>query len=79
MDTKIASVLTALEKQALAENAGQIELSREQMMQPITHDTGVFYNVLTISTKARKVLEIGTSVGYSTLWFAAPLKYNYGY
>lgn len=78
MDTKIASVLTALEKQALAENAGQIELSREQMMQPITHDTGVFYNVLTISTKARKVLEIGTSVGYSTLWFAAALKYNYG-
>jgi predicted O-methyltransferase YrrM len=78
VDTKIASVLTALEKQALAENAGQIELSREQMMQPITHDTGVFYNVLTISTKARKVLEIGTSVGYSTLWFAAALKYNYG-
>jgi predicted O-methyltransferase YrrM len=78
VDTKIASVLTALEKQALAENAGQIELSREQMMQPITHDTGVFYNVLTISTKARKVLEIGTSVGYSTLWSAAALKYNYG-
>jgi predicted O-methyltransferase YrrM len=78
VDTNIASVLTALEKQALAENAGQIELSREQMMQPITHDTGVFYNVLTISTKARKVLEIGTSVGYSTLWFAAALKYNYG-
>ena len=78
MDTKIASVLTALEKQALAENAGEIELRREQMMQPITHDTGLFYNVLTISTKARKVLEIGTSAGYSTLWFAAALKYNYG-
>jgi caffeoyl-CoA O-methyltransferase len=78
VDTKITSVLIALEKQVLAENAGQTELSREQMMQPITHDTGVFYNVLTISTKARRILEIGTSVGYSTLWFAAALNYNYG-
>lgn len=78
MDTKITSVLTALERQALAENAGQTKLRREEMMQPITHDTGLFYNVLTISTKARRVLEIGTSLGYSTLWFAAALKYNYG-
>lgn len=78
MDSKIASVVTALEKQALAENTGQTELRREEMMQPITHDTGLFYNVLTMSTKARRVLEVGTSAGYSTLWFAAALKYNYG-
>jgi caffeoyl-CoA O-methyltransferase len=78
VDSKIASVVTALEKQALAENTGQTELRREEMMQPITHDTGLFYNVLTMSTKARRVLEVGTSAGYSTLWFAAALKYNYG-
>lgn len=78
MDSKIAYVVTALEKQALAENTGQTELRREEMMQPITHDTGLFYNVLTMSTKARRVLEVGTSAGYSTLWFAAALKYNYG-
>jgi caffeoyl-CoA O-methyltransferase len=78
VDSKIASVVTALEKQALAENTGQTDLRREEMMQPITHDTGLFYNVLTMSTKARRVLEVGTSAGYSTLWFAAALKYNYG-
>jgi predicted O-methyltransferase YrrM len=78
VDSKIAYVVTALEKQALAENTGQTELRREEMMQPITHDTGLFYNVLTMSTKARRVLEVGTSAGYSTLWFAAALKYNYG-
>lgn len=78
MDSKIAYVVTALEKQALAENTGQSKLRREEMMQPITHDTGLFYNVLTMSTKARRVLEVGTSAGYSTLWFAAALKYNYG-
>lgn len=78
MDSKIASVVTALEKQALAENTGETELRREEMMQPITHDTGLFYKVLTMSTKARRVLEVGTSAGYSTLWFAAALKYNYG-
>lgn len=78
MDNRIESVLTALERQALAESTGQTELRREEMMQPITHDTGLFYNVLTISTKARRILEIGTSVGYSTLWFADGLRHNYG-
>jgi predicted O-methyltransferase YrrM len=78
VDNKIASVLAALERQALAESTEQTKLRREEMMQPITHETGLFYNVLTISTKARRILEIGTSVGYSTLWFADGLRHNYG-
>jgi caffeoyl-CoA O-methyltransferase len=78
VDNKIASVLIALERQAFAENSGRTKLRREEMMQPITRDTGLFYNVLTISTKARRILEIGTSVGYSTLWFAEGLRHNYG-
>ena len=36
----------------------------------ITRDTGAFLAVLALATMARRVLEIGTSNGYSTLWLA---------
>jgi predicted O-methyltransferase YrrM len=36
----------------------------------ITRDTGEFLSVLVQATLARRVLEIGTSNGYSTLWLA---------
>ena len=36
----------------------------------ITRDTGEFLSVLVRATNARRVLEIGTSNGYSTLWLA---------
>ena len=36
----------------------------------ITADTGAFLSVLVRATRARRVLEIGTSNGYSTLWLA---------
>ena len=36
----------------------------------ITRDTGEFLAVLVRATGARRVLEIGTSNGYSTLWLA---------
>ena len=36
----------------------------------ITRDTGEFLAVLVRATAARRVLEIGTSNGYSTLWLA---------
>ena len=37
----------------------------------ITRDTGEFLAVLVRATVARRVLEIGTSNGYSTLWLAS--------
>jgi predicted O-methyltransferase YrrM len=36
----------------------------------ITRDTGEFLSVLVQAMNARRVLEIGTSNGYSTLWLA---------
>lgn len=36
----------------------------------ITHDTGEFLSVIVHAMSARRILEIGTSNGYSTLWLA---------
>ena len=43
---------------------------RPRRMLNITRDTGEFLAVLVCATAARRVLEIGTSNGYSTLWLA---------
>jgi predicted O-methyltransferase YrrM len=43
---------------------------RPRRMLNITRDTGEFLVVLVRATAARRVLEIGTSNGYSTLWLA---------
>ena len=44
--------------------------ARAQRMLNITPDTGALLGVLVRATGARRVLEIGTSNGYSTLWLA---------
>jgi predicted O-methyltransferase YrrM len=43
---------------------------RARRMLNITRDTGELLSVLVRATAARRVLEIGTSNGYSTLWLA---------
>lgn len=39
-------------------------------MLAITADTGMFFSILLKAIKARRVLEVGTSAGFSTLWLA---------
>ena len=41
-------------------------------------DTGKFLHNLVIVSKAKNILEIGTSNGYSTLWLAEAAKQNKG-
>lgn len=43
---------------------------RPRRMLNITRDTGEFLSVLIRATNAQRVLEVGTSNGYSTLWLA---------
>lgn len=43
---------------------------RPRRLLNITRDTGEFLSVLVRATSATRVLEIGTSNGYSTLWLA---------
>lgn len=47
---------------------------RPRRMLNITRDTGEFLSVLVQAANARRVLEIGTSNGYSTLWLASAAK-----
>jgi predicted O-methyltransferase YrrM len=59
---------TELERFGAANDAATNERSRRMLN--ITRDTGEFLAVLVRATAARRVLEIGTSNGYSTLWLA---------
>jgi len=47
---------------------------RPSKMLNITRDTGEFLAVLVRAASARRVLEIGTSNGYSTLWLASAVQ-----
>jgi predicted O-methyltransferase YrrM len=73
---KKGKVMTETLKQLLSELEQFGELNddattdRPQLMLNITRDTGKFLSVLVRVTNAQRVLEIGTSNGYSTLWLA---------
>lgn len=74
MDEKISNVLDKLEKQEKFELANHDKVPHQQRMLAITPSIGKFYNILLRATKATTVLEIGTSAGYSTIWFADALR-----
>lgn len=68
MTESLQELLHELEQFGLSNDAAASD--RERCMANITHDTGEFLSVLVRAVKARRVLEIGTSNGYSTLWLA---------
>lgn len=68
MDQNLAELLAELEQSGQANDAATDDRSRKLLN--ITHDTGVFLALLIKACKAKNVLEIGTSNGYSTLWLA---------
>jgi predicted O-methyltransferase YrrM len=69
MTDPLDSVLAEVEQFGKANDASKTE--RVRRMLNITRDTGEFLAVLVRATLARRVLEIGTSNGYSTLWLAS--------
>jgi len=68
MTGQLSALLAELEQFGQANDAATTE--RPRRMLNITRDTGEFLAVLVKATAARRVLEIGTSNGYSTLWLA---------
>ncbi|MCL6445204.1 MAG: O-methyltransferase [Alicyclobacillus sp.] len=52
------------------ENDANPSLSRDELFLNITPDTGELLELLACSIGAKRILELGTSNGYSTLWLA---------
>ena len=72
MTESLQELLHELERFGLT-NDGAIP-DRPRRMLNITRGTGEFLSVLVRAMNARRVLEIGTSNGYSTLWLASAAK-----
>ncbi len=70
INEKIQNVLSRLEKDIDYENSHRDEIPSEKRLNCISKNIGTFYNIMLKSINAKKILEIGTSVGYSGLWFA---------
>lgn len=68
MNESLWQLLSELEQFGEANDSATAE--RPRRMLNITRDTGQFLSVLVRATNATRVLEIGTSNGYSTLWLA---------
>lgn len=68
MSASLIDLLAELERFGASNDASTAE--RPRRMLNITRDTGEFLAVLVHATNARRILEIGTSNGYSTLWLA---------
>ena len=70
MGSKIDLVLKKIEKQEKFEQENPLQIPNSEKVLAIGRDTGIFYNILLQTMKAKNVLEIGMSAGYSTMWFA---------
>ena len=68
--SKIDSVLKRIEEQEKYEQENPKEIPNSEKVLAIGRNTGIFYNILLQSRNAKKILEIGMSAGYSTIWFA---------
>lgn len=76
MQKKVAEILAELEKKRKLEK--EKNLPPEKRLRSIPRETGIFFNILLRATKAKKILEIGTSHGYSTIWLGLAAQENGG-
>jgi predicted O-methyltransferase YrrM len=76
INEKIQNVLSRLENDINYENSHRTEVPTEKRLNCISKNIGMFYNIMLKSINAKKILEIGMSVGYSGLWFADAVMSN---
>jgi predicted O-methyltransferase YrrM len=86
LDRATACVLEELGARAEAETAiaaslppGQMEIRREEFLLPVGAAAGTLLHLLIRGSQARRVLELGTSYGYSTLWLAHAVRATGGH
>ena len=77
MDEAIESILAEYEKRGAAEFKLQAQIGEEQWLGrrdefliAVGRETGMLLNIIAKGAKARNILELGTSYGYSTVWLA---------
>jgi predicted O-methyltransferase YrrM len=77
MDAAIAAVLAEYERRGAEEHKLQLQGTMEQWLArrdefliAVGPATGQLLNILAKAAKARTILELGTSYGYSTVWLA---------
>jgi predicted O-methyltransferase YrrM len=77
MDPRIETVIQDYEARAASEeqrirnlNPAEAFKHVDEFLLPIGRATGTVLNVLIKEAKAKRILEIGTSYGYSTVWLA---------
>jgi predicted O-methyltransferase YrrM len=73
IDPAVLSVIQDYEARAERENALSDEehaRRRDEMLLPVGRATGTLMNLLIKEGKARRILEVGSSFGYSTTWLA---------
>lgn len=68
MDTKARAVLTRLEEEDTRERSDGTH--RSVRLRQITPEVGAFLHTLVLATHPKRILEIGTSGGYSSIWLA---------
>lgn len=73
---EIQDILARLENEDRSQR--EQNLPREIRNRSLTRDAGQFLALLCRMTNARTIVEIGTSVGYSTIWLAMAAKTNGG-
>ncbi len=78
INPKIDRILREIEKQEEYEQKNPDQIPTFEKVLAIGRNTGIFFNILLQNMKAKKILEIGMSIGYSTMWFAEALSKNDG-
>ena len=76
--TRIFEVLEKLERQSSLEKSRQVDVPSDERMLAITKETGELLNMLIRLKNAKNMLEVGMSVGYSTIWCAEAISENGG-
>ncbi len=78
INSKIDVILKEIEKQEEFEQKNPQQIPNSEKVLAIGRNTGILFNIILQNMKAKKILEIGMSTGYSTIWFAEALGKNDG-
>ena len=78
MISSIFKALEELEKQSALEKSRKVTVNPADRMLAITKETGEIINMVLRLKKAKNMLEVGMSTGYSTIWCAEAISEESG-